>query len=123
MNSIRHELTDMALYMRNPAMCDEFLRVAHNQYPEFLSRVRHDAARAMSSWLVLYGYRPVIQWSEDDECFIGCLRNIGARTVGFHGKTAVALQQAFEDATRDYVTGRAKHRATKDAQASGAAAA
>lgn len=96
--------------MRNSLMCDTFLRIAKAQYPDFLASVQVDAARAMSSWLVLYGYRPSVQWSVEDDCFIGCLRNAGNDFVSFHGRTAVELQQAFEKAVREYVIVRAGER-------------
>lgn len=91
-------------------MCDTFLRIAKADYPDLLASVRGDAARAMTSWLVLYGYRPSVQWSDEDDCFIGCLRNGGSDFVSFYGKTAIGLQQAFENAVREYVVTKAKER-------------
>ncbi len=103
-------VSDMASHMSNSFMCDAFLRIAKTQYPDLLASVPSDAARAISSWLVLYGYRPSVHWSDEDDCFIGCLRNAGSDFVSFHGKTATGLQQAFEKAVREYMVTRAGER-------------
>lgn len=106
----RTTLIDVAAHMRNVTLCHAFLQTAKSRYPDLLANIRSDAARAMSGWLELYGYRPSIQWSDEDDCFIGCVRNAGSAFVSFHGKTPIGLQQAFEKAVRDYVVTRAEER-------------
>lgn len=96
--------------MRDARVCDETLKVAETQYRDLLPKVRFDVARVMSSQLVHYGYRSVVGWSDEDECFIGCLINIGEDFVSFHGKTAVDLQGAFKTAAQEYVIKRAEER-------------
>ena len=78
----------MSANMTNIGMCDTLLRVANKQYADLLPSIRMDAARAITGWMVLFGYRANIQWSDEDDCFIGCVRNGGSDFVSFHGKTA-----------------------------------
>jgi len=99
-------LLNISANMTNAAMCDTFLRVAQEQYTDMLPRVRIDAARAMTGWMVLFGYRALVQWSDVDDCFIGCVQNAGSDFVSFHGKTAAGVKEAFEKAVRDYMVKR-----------------
>ncbi|MEM6405096.1 MAG: type II toxin-antitoxin system HicB family antitoxin [Pseudomonadota bacterium] len=47
------------------------------------------------------GYTANIEYSSDDECFIGHIADIKDR-VGFHGESVFELKQAFHEATEDY---------------------
>jgi len=53
------------------------------------------------------GYAAHVEYSEDDECFIGHI--VGIRdAVGFHGESVVGLRAAFEEAVDDYLATCAK---------------
>jgi predicted HicB family RNase H-like nuclease len=56
----------------------------------------------MSNSLVYEGYAARIEFSSDDECFIGHIAGI-KDVVGFHGETVSELKTAFEDAVNDYL--------------------
>jgi hypothetical protein len=107
-------LLDFSVFLRDARVCDETMKVAETQYRDLLPKVRSDVARVMSAQLVHYGYRSVVSWSDEDQCFIGCLINIGEDFVSFQGETAVGLQEAFKKATHEYVVKRAEERRTRD---------
>ncbi len=48
------------------------------------------------------GYAANIEFSNDDECFIGHIAGIKDR-VGFHGESVSELKKAFHDAVEDYL--------------------
>ena len=48
------------------------------------------------------GYAASIEYSEDDECFIGHIAGIKDR-VGFHGESVIELKAAFHDAVEGYL--------------------
>nr|VFJ53422.1 MAG: Predicted nuclease of the RNAse H fold, HicB family [Candidatus Kentron sp. FM]VFJ54632.1 MAG: Predicted nuclease of the RNAse H fold, HicB family [Candidatus Kentron sp. FM]VFK10382.1 MAG: Predicted nuclease of the RNAse H fold, HicB family [Candidatus Kentron sp. FM] len=48
------------------------------------------------------GYAASIEYSDDDECFIGHIAGIKDR-VGFHGESVAELKEAFHEATEDYL--------------------
>ena len=56
----------------------------------------------MSNSLVYRGYAARIEFSSDDECFIGHIAGI-KDVVGFHGESVSELKAAFEDAVNDYI--------------------
>ena len=43
------------------------------------------------------GYTAEIIYSDEDECFVGHVVNIGDDIIGFHGDTDMELRTAFED--------------------------
>lgn len=56
----------------------------------------------MSNSLVYQGYAARIDFSSDDECFIGHIAGI-KDVVGFHGESVSELKAAFEEAVNDYI--------------------
>lgn len=48
------------------------------------------------------GYAARIEYSDEDECFIGHIAGI-QDVVGFHGDTVATLREAFEEAVDDYL--------------------
>ena len=48
------------------------------------------------------GYAASIEYSDDDECFIGHIAGIKDR-VGFHGESVTELKNAFQEAVEDYL--------------------
>jgi predicted HicB family RNase H-like nuclease len=48
------------------------------------------------------GYTAKIEFSHDDECFIGYLIGIND-VVGFHGESLQQLKDAFTEAVEDYL--------------------
>jgi predicted HicB family RNase H-like nuclease len=48
------------------------------------------------------GYAARVEYSEDDECFIGHIAGI-RDSVGFHGESVAELRSAFEEAVDDYL--------------------
>ena len=48
------------------------------------------------------GYLARIEYSDDDECFVGHIAGI-RDVVGFHGESVDELRAAFEEAVDDYV--------------------
>ena len=53
------------------------------------------------------GYAARVEYSENDECFIGHIAGI-RDTVGFHGESVAELRTAFEEAVDDYLATCAK---------------
>ena len=49
------------------------------------------------------GYTAEIIYSDEDECFVGHVVNIGDDIVGFHGDTDEELRVAFEDVVDLYI--------------------
>lgn len=47
-------------------------------------------------------YAARIEYSEDDECFIGHIAGI-SDVIGFHGETVKGLKKAFKEAVDDYL--------------------
>lgn len=43
------------------------------------------------------GYTAEIIYSDEDECFVGHVVNIGDDIIGFHGDTDKELREAFEN--------------------------
>ena len=56
----------------------------------------------MSNSLLYKGYTARIQFSSEDECFVGQIAGI-KDLVGFHGETVAELKVAFEEAVNDYL--------------------
>mgnify|MGYP000853265978 CR=1 FL=1 len=50
------------------------------------------------------GYTAKIEYSEKDECLIGCVSNI-RHTITFHGDSVKEIKQAFEEAVDHYLDG------------------
>ncbi|MCK5523556.1 MAG: type II toxin-antitoxin system HicB family antitoxin [Thiomargarita sp.] len=48
------------------------------------------------------GYTAQIEYSSEDECFVGHLADI-RDIVGFHGDSVNQLRQSFEEAVNDYL--------------------
>ena len=48
------------------------------------------------------GYSAVIQYSEEDGCFVGHIAGI-TDIVGFHGESVSELREAFQEAVDDYL--------------------
>lgn len=48
------------------------------------------------------GYAASIEYSDDDECFIGHIAGIKDR-VGFHGQSVTELRESFQEAVEDYL--------------------
>lgn len=53
------------------------------------------------------GYAARVEYSEDDECFVGHIAGI-RDAIGFHGESVVELRAAFEEAVDDYLVTCAK---------------
>lgn len=53
------------------------------------------------------GYAARVEYSEDDECFVGHIAGI-RDAVGFHGESVAELRAAFEEAVDDYLATCAK---------------
>lgn len=49
------------------------------------------------------GYAAVIQYSEEDACFVGHIAGI-SDIVGFHGESVSELRAAFREAVDDYLS-------------------
>lgn len=56
----------------------------------------------MENSLTYKGYAARIEFSADDECFVGKVAGIND-IVGFHGESVQALKDAFENAVDDYL--------------------
>lgn len=56
----------------------------------------------MNNSMVYKGYAARIEFSSEDECFIGHVAGI-KDVVGFHGETVSELKTAFEEAVNDYL--------------------
>lgn len=56
----------------------------------------------MSNSMLYQGYAARIEFSSEDECFIGHIAGI-KDIIGFHGETASKLKTAFEDAVTGYL--------------------
>lgn len=56
----------------------------------------------MSNSMVYEGYAARIEFSSEDECFIGHIAGI-KDIVSFHGETVSELKTAFEEAVNDYL--------------------
>ena len=52
--------------------------------------------------MIYKGYAASIEYSGDDECFIGHIAGIKDR-VGFHGESVTELKEAFHEAVEDYL--------------------
>ncbi|WP_257284661.1 type II toxin-antitoxin system HicB family antitoxin [Endozoicomonas sp. SESOKO1] len=48
------------------------------------------------------GYSASLEYSDDDECFVGHIAGIKDR-VGFHGESVTELKNAFQEAVEDYL--------------------
>lgn len=48
------------------------------------------------------GYAARIEYSDDDQCFVGHIAGIND-VVGFHGESVAELRMAFEEAVEDYL--------------------
>lgn len=56
----------------------------------------------MNNMLAYNNYAARIEYSSDDECFIGHIAGI-KDVVGFHGETVTELKSAFEESVDDYL--------------------
>ncbi|KEQ19474.1 type II toxin-antitoxin system HicB family antitoxin [Endozoicomonas numazuensis] len=52
--------------------------------------------------MIYKGYAASIEYSDDDECFIGHIAGIKDR-IGFHGESVADLKNAFHEAVDDYL--------------------
>ncbi|MDX8413389.1 MAG: type II toxin-antitoxin system HicB family antitoxin [Mariprofundales bacterium] len=57
----------------------------------------------MNNTMQYRNYRARIEYSTDDECFVGHIAGI-TDVIGFHGLSVDALRQAFHEAVDDYLT-------------------
>lgn len=48
------------------------------------------------------GYAARVEYSEDDECFVGHIAGV-RDTIGFHGDSVAELKAAFTEAVDDYL--------------------
>jgi predicted HicB family RNase H-like nuclease len=48
-------------------------------------------------------YYASIEYSDEDDCFIGHIANI-TDIIGFHGDSILELKQAFKESVDDYIT-------------------
>lgn len=97
---------DMTRHLMNQGMCEAFLEVARDRYPDLLVKVRENIARAMSGWLIEEGVRADVRWSDTDNRFDGRLKGFGD-DIRFHGETPAEVQQAFAEAVRNHRLNRA----------------
>jgi hypothetical protein len=97
---------DMTSHLMSHGMCEVFLEVARDRYPDLLLKVRENIARAMSGWLIEEGMRAEVRWSDPDNRFVGRLKGFGD-DICFHGETPTEVQQAFAEAVRNHRLGRA----------------
>ncbi len=56
----------------------------------------------MNNSLTYQGYAARIEFSSEDECFIGHTAGI-QDTIGFHGESVSELKESFEEAVEDYL--------------------
>ncbi|MFT7561475.1 MAG: putative HicB family RNase H-like nuclease [Flavobacteriales bacterium] len=56
----------------------------------------------MNNSLTYQGYAARIEFSSEDECFIGHIAGI-QDTIGFHGESVSELKSSFEEAVEDYL--------------------
>lgn len=56
----------------------------------------------MTNALLYRGYAARIEFSAEDECFVGHIAGI-RDVVGFHGESVSELKAAFEEAVEDYL--------------------
>jgi len=56
----------------------------------------------MNNTMNYKGYTANIEYSAEDQCFIGYLAGI-SDIVGFHGESINELRQSFEEAVNDYI--------------------
>ena len=56
----------------------------------------------MSSTMIYKGYAARIEFSSEDDCFIGHIAGI-KDVVGFHAESVTELKQAFFDSVEDYL--------------------
>ena len=56
----------------------------------------------MSSTMIYKGYAARIEFSSEDDCFIGHIAGI-KDIVGFHAESVSELKHAFSDAVEDYL--------------------
>lgn len=56
----------------------------------------------MKSSLIYQGYAARIEFSSEDECFVGHVAGV-QDTIGFHGESVSELKAAFEEAVDDYL--------------------
>jgi len=61
----------------------------------------------MNNSLAYQGYAARIEYSSEDQCFIGHLAGV-KDVIGFHGDSVTELKLAFEDAVDDYLATCAK---------------
>jgi hypothetical protein len=92
---------NMAIHFKDHGMCEAFLQVAQDQYPDLLLKVRESIALAMSGWLVEDGVGADVRWSGPDKCFAGRLKGVD-EDINFHGETPAEVQKAFTEAVRTY---------------------
>ena len=92
---------DLTRHLKNHGMCEAFLEVAQDRYPDLLLKVRENIARAMSGWLLEEGVPADVRWSGTDNRFEGRLKGFGD-DICFHGETPTEVQQAFAEAVRNH---------------------
>ena len=56
----------------------------------------------MSSAMTHKGYSARVEYSDEDECFVGRIAGIRA-VIGFHADNVAGLRQAFEEAVEHYI--------------------
>ncbi len=54
------------------------------------------------STMTYNGFAARVEYSEEDECFIGHIAGI-QDVIGFHGESVAELRAAFEEAVNDYL--------------------
>jgi predicted HicB family RNase H-like nuclease len=56
----------------------------------------------MKNTMTFQGYAARVEYSAEDECFVGHIAGIQDR-IGFHGDSVNALKNAFQEAVTDYL--------------------
>ena len=74
----------------------------------------------MSGWMMLNGFKAEVRWSDEDGCFVGCLRGIREEVVRFCGATPSGMQEAFAKAVEDFISGVTVKKVTESSEASSA---
>jgi hypothetical protein len=101
MNVLKCDRWDIARHLKDSRICDTFLSVAEDRYPDLILRVRSEIARAMSGWLVMDGYRAEVRWSSKLDCFVGRVNPLAEDAAYFQGETPAEVQAAFTFAVQE----------------------
>ena len=59
----------------------------------------------MSNIIKYKGYWAEIRYSDEDECFWGCIEGLKNTSISFEGETVKELKKDFRDAVNTYISG------------------